>query len=347
MSRYIPFWEWCAARGVTSKRLSIRTNGSVAERGLFLDEDVKAGSVLISVPYRAAINRETLPCGFIPKGIPPLWMFHKVLRRVDLTPHAAEYFWLASVLSLASSSPHFMQSYGPFLEILPAPAEHNALRAATRLTLSQNPADLTVCNDFDDIKANTSKTASLVSRLLRKYVRHTVRKEKRGALCALATAEGIFGCHDTVISRGIDIPWGCKPSAPNDLTTFLEEQERLIEEGSRAAVHAVIPTLVPVIDLINSGHDSIAPGEPADGASETDDAAANKMESQSNCEIFTCQFNPNKGERSCGYRSGSRDVLDKRRIVLCASKDIASGSELLMDYNCGDKAASAFRFGFV
>jgi hypothetical protein len=332
-SQHDLFWDWCAKSGITSKHLSIRAVGSVADRGLFAEESVKSGSVLASIPYKLCLNRELL--GSNSRFIPPAPLLGLALHKARLNADGAEHLWLALYLATLRVQPK-SDHLAPYLSMLPNPVSMELHRKASKALLSTSELE-----EFHEIESETHSHVSLAGRFATRYAtlrrRHarrlasepqadatSTKKEFRVFIDA-ARKESVAVAHDIVISRSFPLPWGCRESSPRDLATFLEESE-----GTEA-----IPSLVPLLDLVNAA------------APQTSSAA---VAAQSNCTLFTCssaQFLHEGTRKTRKVVSSPASRLSRKRVVLCATRDIHAGEELLMDYNNDDAPASAYRFGFV
>jgi hypothetical protein len=331
-SQHDRFWDWCAQSGITSKHLSIRAAGSVADRGLFLEESVKSGSVLASIPYKLCLNRELL--GSNSRFIPPAPLLGLALHKAGLNADGAEHLWLALYLATLRVQPK-SDHLAPYLSMLPNPVSMELHRKACKELLSKSELE-----EFHEIESETDSHVSLAGRFATRYAtlrrRHARRLASEPQADAISTKkefrvfidaarrESVSAAHDIVISRSFPLPWGCRESSPRDLATFLEESE-----GTEA-----IPSLVPVLDLVNAA------------APQTSSAVA----AQSNCTLFTCstaQFLHEGTRKTRKVVSSPASRLSRKRVVLCATRDIHAGEELLMDYNNDDAPASAYRFGFV
>lgn len=330
---YDKFWEWCAASGVTSKQLSIRSVGSICDRGLFLEEHVKSGTVLASIPYKLCMNRELL--GTNSKFLPPAPLLGLALHKARLNPEGAEHLWLALYIATLRVQPK-RESFGPYFDVLPNTLALELGRKATLESLAGSEL-----NDFREIEAATRSHVSLAGRFASRYAALHRRRARRlptpsKASDALPTSKeyhtfidctshaNVAAAHDLVISRSFPLPWGCRESAPRDLATFLEETEDV----------ETVPSLVPLLDLVNAAPLS----------------SSSPQEGRSNCSIFTCtasQFLHEGTRKTRKVVSSPASRLGRKRVVLCASRDIAAGEELLMDYNIDDAPAAAYRFGFV
>lgn len=323
VASYERFWAWCAASNITSKQLSIKSVGGVCNRGLFLDEPVKSGAVLASIPYKACINRELL--GTSSRLLPPSPMLGKALKKAGLSPFGTEHLWLAAYMATLSLQGDQSNTMSPFLNILPNMTSLDLQRKSATEALTP-----TERQEVADIEESTRRHVSLTSKFAKRFATLQRRRRQSSAprcskrefndFMSLLSEATIAQSHDLVMSRSVALPWGCRASTPRDLTTFLDEELDV----------QTLPTLVPLLDLVNS-------------SMPTDD-------SRSNCDVYTCtssQFVHEGTRRTRKVVSTPASRLGRMRVVLCASRDIAAGEELLMDYNVDDVPAAAYRFGFA
>lgn len=328
------FWEWCAGAGISSKRLSIRTVGSVCDRGLFLDESVKAGSVVASIPYKACINRELM--GTRSVYLPSVPLVATALRRTHLDAAAAEHLWLTAFVATINAQTMFPQLQ-PFVDMFPHTLTMELQRRAAREQLSPQER-----GELHEIESCAASNVQLIRAFVGRYARlaHRCRGGRVGqghrhnasygaVIRRCLKDEARFAhAHDLVVSRAIDVPWGCRASSPRDLLSFLESDPSV----------KTIPTFVPLLDMVN--------------AASTHHASSSLPQfSPSNCEVLTCvasEFVHDGTRKKRKVFSSPATRLHRMRIVICATRDIAADEELLMDYNMDeDRPAGAFRFGFV
>ncbi|ESL11215.1 hypothetical protein TRSC58_01040 [Trypanosoma rangeli SC58] len=126
------------------------------------------------------------------------------------------------------------------------------------------------------------------------------------------------GAYRTVLHRSLLLPVDCVPSSPGDLADLFSERPDL----------DLLPTLVPLVDVIRGSSaarmSTNAVGSGVRGS--WDDSTT------ANCALYTCT-------QADFFSSGSRrrvvfetEPLSSRRVVVCATRDMKEGDELLLDY---------------
>ena len=146
----------------------------------------------------------------------------------------------------------------------------------------------------------------------RRFAKHAHRLASR---CFRAPPfEAFQWAHDVVIQRGVTIPSYCAASAPEPVGDFLRMRESGVWE---------IPALVPIVDSLDF------------------------TRLEANCELYTCHHQNFVGDSTVvrGPKSIA-NLTQKRRVVVCASRDIKAG-EVLSAPSCLDidRATCLFRFG--
>lgn len=333
------FWDWCARHGVTSKRLSIGSSSRHGERGLFLEESCGEGAVLLSIPFGLCLNRELLMLshGTWCRSIVPIAALQQAARRFHVDAgDGCEHMWLSLALRKILMSRtvgkhrnddthHPEVIFEPYAAMLPSAASLEMSRSRALQTLrSQHASD--VEEAFMDIQAQVNRSVRITARVTRHFESQLRRRNR------MITGDNqllLPYCHDLVISRCVELPVGCTRSVPDDLPTLLEKHPRM----------PVLPTLIPVLDMINAA-------EPAQNENGDEEVAGDT----SNCAVFTTVAR-REGAQEDGNSVKTRvvpgELLSRRRVVVCATRPLQSGTELLLPYDVDDVAASAFRYGMV
>lgn len=244
----------------------------------------------------------------------------------------------------------FACSYEPYFSILPAmqsmtfEAARYAARTLLATTHPSNGSDAThnqLVADFDLIEKEVRRHLRMVEELSRRYYR---KQRPQNPLRALAKddALGVWMryCHDVVISRCVEIPVGCTKSVPDDLPTLLEKHPRM----------PVLPTLVPVLDMINAASPTPTEKMMRRGVEKHSDDSGEVA--VSNCTVYTCvarrdQDDSGGDNTPVKTRVVPGELLQRKRIVVCATRALEAGEELLLPYDTDDAAATAYRYGMV
>ncbi|KAG8344774.1 hypothetical protein ERJ75_001590000 [Trypanosoma vivax] len=324
------FWTWCAQNGIVSKRLSIRRGGQkdASQLSLHVDEPVRAGTVVLSVPYLVTLNPQTVRGDLRPTAMPPVrTMCRCLLRRNRMDIITAHGLWLAGCLACFGrllahnrkldiapmlSPALFPELPSPFrlahVDYFPAIAD--VLRGESNGTLSES--------SLAAYEKRTESQLRLTHGILQLYRRRRVphvRPEFLPSLLELRMA------HRTILQRSVLLPANCIPSAPGDLADLFEESPDL----------ETIPSLVPLVDIIRSPLAAIASGEKTEVAPAVKAAGASEKV-VANCSLHTCTqadfLSPGTRRRVVIETS----VLSNRRIVVCALCDLKVGEELLLNY---------------
>lgn len=313
------FWDWCGSVGVTSKHLSIEPSAQPSCRqGLFVRESVNAGAVIAAVPFHACLNRELLCNSQVASAIPPLWMIAKLLRCLRLDPNAAEHVWMT--VAVAAMRRGMLgtdnQNFGFYLNSAVQPVvtvEIERQRVAALLVDDASQRDYEkICSEIERCMKGTSELLRRFFGSERMRRRNKVSRDTtKEMLIQVADVERLVEAHHCVASRCIDVPVGRVVSAPYDLPTLMENEPST----------ATLPTLVPIVDCIHAA----------------------TAEKPANCTIFTTFASASK---KVGGTTGATK-LQRRRVVVCASAPLKEGDELLLDWDLSDKAAAAYRHGFV
>lgn len=302
------FWQECKGRGVMTKRLVMyRTPESASPWGLRVVDAVKHGAPLISVPYDAVLNGQTLRGDLLPRALPPLRKSVLFLtRRGRVGTVAAHSLWLAAFLACSAavrtaakeSSPTprdalLSSAVYPPLPNLFAPQHAPACASLRHLS----PPDL------QEAAHRVAAEVHLTHSLLQHYAR---RRGVPRALCP--STEALTLAYRTVMQRAVLLPWNCEPSAPGDIAELIASSPEI----------ALLPSLVPIIDMI----------QPAPPSEEEE----KRRGGSSNCLLFTCEESDFVSSTSRRRVIVETAPLASRRVVVCAARQLKEGEELLMDF---------------
>ncbi|KEG09296.1 hypothetical protein DQ04_05461010 [Trypanosoma grayi] len=317
------FWAWCTQSGVVSKKLSVRrgVHEAVPQLSLHMGEAVRAGAVVVSVPYLATLNAQTIRGGMRPAAVPSFRATCAFLtRRQRMDVATANSLWLASCLACYRrllAQGHAM-SIAPLLSpalmpALPSPfvAAHAGFYPAIAAALPSGQDDAVVASFLSTLGAQAEAQLQLTHAALQFY-QH--RRMSRVSPRLVPTLDELRMAHRAVLQRGVLLPFDCVPSSPGDLADLFEERPDL----------DLLPTFVPLIDIIRSPTALQTPK----GEKVGDNTAAN-------CTLHTCT---QANFISLGSRRRvvvETAPLSSRRIVVCAASDLKEGEELLLDYGPG------------
>ncbi|KPI85209.1 hypothetical protein ABL78_5754 [Leptomonas seymouri] len=311
------FWDACTARGVVSKKLTVyRTPHTASPVGLRVAEAAKHGAPLINVPYHAALNAQTLRGDLLPRALPPLRKALLFLtRRGRIGSVTAHSLWLACFLACYGEECAYTQhalksSLRPFLNDSVYPQLPNLFLTANASHCPSLRGMSAV--ELQEADCRVSKEMDLAHTMLRHY------GKRRGIPSSLCPRRDLLvQSYRTVMQRAVLLPWNCEPSAPGDLAELMEASPDI----------PLIPSLVPVIDMIRPAHSA----ETAAGSKEKSDSGEVPT-SSGNCILLTCVQSDFVSPSSRRRVIVETVPLAARRIVVCATKPIKDGEELLMDF---------------
>jgi hypothetical protein len=235
----------------------------------------------------------------------------------------ARFLWLALVVALAAtrSAPALHELYAPYLDLI-AEGTQGGSGGLVAKDSARTPAHAAALRHLEAVHAHAAAelAVQLEERADSKKFGGGRRALQRHGVAHLPNATAIEWALRTVLARSVSLPAGCPPSAPQSLPDLVND---IVSEGGSAAL---IPTLVPILDMLNhpppAGQDVNAPGLPG------------------NTQIFT-GVEGGRGGRPC--------------IVLVAAHAIDAGTALNTEYNRSTVAAltdpqqwalTQFRFGF-
>lgn len=219
------FWSWCVKQGLRCKHVTLRStpNG----RGLFIEEAASRGSVVISVPYMATLNRQCSGNA----SVPSIQWCRRLSKSLGLLPSSSEMLWLTlCVGSVADAAFDNQNDWKPYFELVS--------EAVTHLPLSRSTASKKLTpvesEELEKILRDSRKTLQGLATLQRRWTRER-KATKKEILSQLTWA------HDLVVSRSIQVPVGCCPSTPQSMEEYIDET------GC-----ATVPCIVPLVDCIDS-----------------------------------------------------------------------------------------------
>ncbi len=196
---------------MTTKQLAIRAIGGVCDRGLFLEESVKAGAVLASIPYKMCMNRELL--GTNSRILPSAPLLGVALTKARLNPYGAEHLWLASYLATVKAQPNTTTVMAPYLSLLPSMLSMELQRRTAKESLATSERQ-----EVDEIEAVSRRHVSLTTRFAHRYAvlqrkqrrqpsttPRPTKKDFKSFLSLLSEANVAQG-HDLIMSRSIALP---------------------------------------------------------------------------------------------------------------------------------------------
>ncbi|CAM45300.1 conserved hypothetical protein [Leishmania braziliensis MHOM/BR/75/M2904] len=306
------FWAACGGCGVTSKKLSIhKTAAAASPIGLVTGEAVKNGSLLISVPYNSVFNGQTLRGDVLPRALPPLRkMILFLTRRGRMGAITAHSLWLACFVACyrqqcAVSNVAERWLLQQLLSDTVYPLLPNLFSERNKFTCpslrGSSAAELQV------MEMRVLDELDLTYSMLCHYMK------RRGVSSKLRPSRDmLLQAHRTVMQRALLLPCNGVPSAPAVLSELIETSPDL----------ALFPSLVPVIDLIRAA--------PLNSRTEAEEGRA--AESSGNCAIFTCVQSEFVSPSSRRRLIVETAPLATRRVVICATKSLKEGAELLMEF---------------
>lgn len=305
------FWDACVGCGVVSKRLALRTTPSAASPvGLVAGEAIPHGAPLISVPYNAVFNGQTLRGDTLPRALPPLRkMVAFLTRRNRMGTVTAHTLWLSCFLAcyrqqctvVKAPERRLLQPLLSGTVYPPLPSFFSASTHAACPSLRGCSAE-----ELQEMDSRVQGELNLTYTMMRHYMKH------RGVSPALRPSREMLVCaHRSVMQRAVLLPWNGAPSAPEELSELVARSPEL----------PLLPSLVPVIDLIRA--------TPSDSDAMTE---AEVADSHGNCAVYTCVQSDFLSSASRRRVVVETAPLAARRVVVCATKPLKEGEELLMDY---------------
>lgn len=307
------FWAFCAHAGMTSKRLSIQNTVSPCfPLRLCVEEKVKYGAPVVSVPYLAVLNVETIRGDMVPRSLPPFRKVHAFLtRRGRLDSTTAQSLWLAAFLSTYArqTALHRPDALPLALDAVlcdaimpPLPSPFLPANAAASPAIGSQPPLV-----LQQWERRVEEEVQLM-----RYVTafHARRSGVRSAL--VPTDDEMLLAYRTVLQRSVLLPAGCEPSAPAELAELIQATPEL----------PVLPSLVPAVDLVRPASASAVAAE---------DGAAGPA-AEGNCTLYTCVHSDFVSSSSRRRAVMETLPLAARRVVICAAKDLNAGDELTMDF---------------
>ncbi|ORC85672.1 uncharacterized protein TM35_000331290 [Trypanosoma theileri] len=329
-------WEWCAEKGVVSKKLFIRRNmqGLMPHLSLHVGESVRAGAVVLTVPYLVTLNAQTIRGDMKPLAVPSVRTMCAFLtrrRRMDII--TAKSLWLSSCVACYrrllfqgrdfNISPLFSRALMP---LLPSPFVSSHVRSFPSIA-SMLPEGLnnTAEESFlSSLKLETEGQLRVTHAALQFYQK---RHASRISSQLVPSLDELRMAYRTVMHRSMLLPLDCVPSAPGDLADLFTERPDI----------EVLPSFVPLVDIIRSPSVLQSSNEAAGGVvgSRQHGKAVSQQQQQqpSNCALYTCthaDFVSSGSRRRVVFETSP---LSSRRVVVCAMSDLKEGDELLLDYS--------------
>jgi hypothetical protein len=255
---------------------------------------MKRGSVVAEIPFGITISPETMA---VPQSCPPLSLFGKACKRHRLPAKARFHLFLTSLIATSliddTGTDLLTKTHAPYLAYM------NFYRIPIIDKRALQAEDL---ESFKKIEAGKSKTVHVLYQMLSQWP----RMEQKPPF------EFVDRVYHMVITKSLDVPLHCQPSAPQDIETLLSDEPDI----------ETAPALVPIVDLCN------------------------KSTNLANLDIFTCDTGLlNDEQRRQAIVDG--DMFLTRKIVLCAKEDISEGSVLRIRSLPDKDHASLFWLGYI
>ncbi|CAC9498576.1 hypothetical protein conserved [Leishmania donovani] len=306
------FWAACSGCGATSKRLLIHKTGVAASPiGLVTGEAVKHGSPLINVPYNSVFNGQTLRGDVLPRALPSLRkMLLFLTRRGRMGVVTAHSLWLACFVACYRQQCAVTNKAGrwllqPLLSSTVYPPLPNLFSERNKFACPSLRASSAA--ELEVMERRVQDELDLTYSMLRHYIK------RRGVSSKLRPSRDMLvQAHRTVMQRALLLPRNGEPSAPAELSELIETSPDL----------PLFPSLVPAIDLIRAA--------PLHSRAEAEEDA--EPPSSGNCSIFTCVQSDFLSSSSRRRVIVETAPLAARRVVVCATKPLKEGTELLMEF---------------
>ncbi|RNF26208.1 uncharacterized protein Tco025E_01516 [Trypanosoma conorhini] len=322
------YWAWCAQNGVVSKKLLLHRSvqGLMPQFSLCLNEPVRAGAVVATVPYLVTLNAQTIRGDMKPAAVPPVRAMCAFLarrRRMDVV--TARALWLACCLACyrrlllqghaLGNAPLFSRRLMPELPS-PFTSAHIQAYPALAAALPEGVNDGAAEESFlSPLRRQVEGQLRATHAALRFYQR---RRSPHLSQQLVPSFDELRMAYRTVLHRSLLLPVDCVPSSPGDLADLFSERPDL----------DLLPTLVPLVDVIRSSAAARGSTEAAgrDACGGRDDGTA------ANCALHTCthaDFLSSGSRRRVVFET---EPLSSRCVVVCATRDLKEGEELLLDY---------------
>lgn len=307
------FWAYCTEAGVVSKQLTLkRTSYSTSPVVIAATEPIKYGSPIVTVPYSAVLNCQTIRGDLVPPSIPSYMKAQRFLtRRSRMDPITAQSLWLAAFLAThlrRAQPPHSqdssIRSYLSPIVYPPLPPLFTATAAPS----------------CPSIGAQSTGQLRKWGRQVNGHIHllHTLIQYhgKRRGIPAKASPsiDQMTQAYRIVMHRSMLLPMNCESSAPAELAEFLED----------APAIPLLPSLIPVIDLVLP----VTRQENDSNAAATESGLA----AISNSSLFTCISSDFSSAATRRRIIIETTPLSSRRVMLCAATDLKAGDELKLEF---------------
>ncbi|KAG5475257.1 hypothetical protein LSCM1_03368 [Leishmania martiniquensis] len=306
------FWAACVGCGVSSKRLALRQTAAAASPiSLVTGEAINHGSPLVTVPYNSVFNGQTLRGDVLPRALPPLRkMVLFLTRRGRMGTVTAHSLWLTCFVACyrQQCAADNLGGRWPLQSLLSSivyPPLPNLFLESNKFACPS--LRCSSATELQSMERRVLNELELAYSMLRHYMK------RRGVPSKLRPSRDMLvQAHRTVMQRALLLPVNGEPSAPEELSELIAASPDL----------PLFPSLVPVIDLIRAA--------PLDSRPEAEGKAA--AQSSGNCAIFTCVQSDFLSPSSRRRVIVETAPLSARRVVVCATKSLREGAELLMEF---------------
>lgn len=357
------FWAHCTKAGIVCKPLRIRKNlrncfsssgycrdHFLGPLSVIVEEPVRYGAPIISVPYESVLNVQNIRGGLVPRPVPPFSLFSRLLTRryQEIHPLGAQGLWIAACIasyrhsinriateikkkkdiSLISSStgfsvPPWYSSMAPwctdtFFYPLASPSTSRGWRfyPGVRSLLENEKKKTSLL--LPELHIQFQKYINLTFALMSCY-----SHKRRVPTQEVPDLPNLTLAYHTVLYRSMLLPINGEPSAPGDLNELMD-----------AAPHLpLLTSLIPLIEHIRSIPVSNNEAE-IDGAGEDGEKDAEVQTEIPNCILYTCQqsefLSPTSRRRAVTAPTSS--LFSSRKVVVCAARDLKEGEELSLGF---------------
>lgn len=312
-------WAYCVDRGIKCKQLLLSAS-SRATHSLIIDEKVKYGTPLISVPYEAVVNAQNIRGGLVPRSVPPLKIFVKAMtrhRRMDtLTAHT---YWLTACVAAAHRSAvscdaqeFHPQSMEAWIVSHPVFSRSSHFDLEKKHRAHKAFADHPSAESLEEMQHSSSMNLEITS----KIVAHFAQRQHLPTRLVPQHRE-LVAVYYALLERSILLPLNCELSSPGDLGDLLDSVPSL----------PLIPSLVPLVDLLRQA--AVSPT-----AAKSSQDGTTESPQESNCTIHTCQESDfvSPSSRRRVLLPSTSSVFSSRRVVICAKRDIHKGEVLTLQF---------------
>lgn len=356
------FWLHCVKIGIVSKSLKIgrisRISSSLVSShsridarrpiSIFIEEPVRCGAPLISVPYTSVLNVQNIRGGLVPRCVPPFFVFSRLFTRRfrQIHPLTTQGLWIAACLG---SYRHGIKQMGIEMEkkkTLLTSSTSTSLDPPWRSTMGNWVSDIFfyplnspftplewqfypgACHELEGTNESISLLLPELRLRTQRYLNLTF-----ALICCYAHKRGVPGkevpnqsvltqAYNTFLYRRMLLPINGEPSTPGDLSELLDGAPHL----------PLLPSMVPLIEHIRTLPTTSVDNEVENTSENEEKEGMRKVMEQPNCTLHTCHLSDfvSPASRRRRITAPTSSLFSSRRVVVCAARDLREGEELTL-----------------